>query len=59
MKKNKDGSFFVGVTISASLFEELERARMTKRGRIPRNEFIRTAITKMLESSKRREEEEL
>ncbi len=48
---NKDGTYFVGVTVTKDLFEKIEQVRTTERGRIPRNEFIRTAITKLIEET--------
>ena len=53
MKKNKNGSFFVGVTVSSELFEEMERARITERGRLSRNEFIRHAVVEQIKRTKK------
>ena len=48
MEKKKDDKVNFGLTLEGELFEELERARQTERGRIPRNEFIKTAIVKLI-----------
>lgn len=47
MLQKKGNKITVGVTIEGTLFEDLERARRTDKGRIPRNEFIKTAITNL------------
>ena len=48
MLQKKGEKITLGVTIEEVLFEDLERARMTERGRIPRNEFIKTAIANLI-----------
>ncbi len=48
---NADGSVFFGVKVSEALFEKIERVRTTEKGTIPRNEFVKTAINKLIEQT--------
>lgn len=52
MTKKKD-SVSLGLTIDRELFGRIEKARMTERGRIPRNSFITAAIEQVLETPER------
>lgn len=48
MLQKKGDRITMGVTIEEKIFEDLERARMTERGKVPRNEFIKTAILNLI-----------
>lgn len=52
MLQRKGTKLCFNITIEGDLFEQLEEARTTKGGRIPRNEFVKTAIIKLVESCK-------
>lgn len=52
MEENKSSKVTLCVAIEGGLFEELEKARLTERGKIPRNEFIRHAVVEQIERTK-------
>ena len=53
MGEKESENVSLAITIDGFLFGKLEKARMTERGRIPRNEFIRHAIAEQIERTKK------
>ena len=52
MRTRYGGKVYIGVTVEERLFELIERTRTTKKGRIPRNAFIRQAIINFIQEGK-------